>query len=647
MQPPTRHGSQRAALGFFIVVTFTALVYLPGLSGPFVFDDYNNIVQNKAIAAAATDPGALWQALLGGFAGPLKRPLSTLSFVLNLATTGLTPFWFKLTNVLIHLLNGVLVFLVARGVLRLRNRLFGEFHAANALALVAAAIWLVHPAQLTSVLYVVQRMTSLSASFLFAGLYLYVVVRTRIVVGKPARALLWIGVPLCGLLSVLTKENGALLFLYIGVLEFTLLGFRGQSARTPGGLVQWLIIFGLVPAVLAAAWLLFQTDWSGAPSLTRPFNPIERLLTETRVLFLYLRLLVLPTLPDLALFYDDFTISRSLIEPWTTVLAVLGLVSVVVIAIFAHRRLPWFAFGVLWFVVGHLIESTVILLELIHIHRNYVAYLGPILAAVVLLGRMLTPRRARLGAMLATAVVVGFGAATAQRAHQWNDPYALATYEVLHRPNSARANYELGRLYFIAYKTRENAEHRMRALRYFERAMSLDPYSIGAPVALLILRGGTHYVARDAALDALLARLEARPMISKEIHFFRSLIECQADEACRRPPPELLEVFARAVAHHALTAEMKADILAIMGLYYANTLNDLPACIRTMEESVKAMPQDPNYQLNLAQAYLVARRFDDAKRTIEAAERLDRFGAYARRIATLRRDLPLLEREQG
>jgi tetratricopeptide (TPR) repeat protein len=302
---------------------------------------------------------------------------------------------------------------------------------------------------------------------------------------------------------------------------------------------------------------------------------------------------------------------------------------------------------VLWFIAGHLIESTVILLELIHIHRNYVAYLGPILAAVVMLGRVLPPRRARLGAVLATAVIAGFGVATAQRAHQWSDPYALATYEVLHRPNSARANYELGRLYSIADKRRPNAEHRMLALRHFERAMALDPYSIGAPVALLILRGGADYSAQDPALTALLERLEERPLISKEIHFFRSLVECQEDEACRRPPPEMLEVFARAVGHRAITAEMKADVLAIMGLYYANTLNDLPACIRTMEESVKAMPQDPNYQLNLAQAYLMARRIADAKRTIDSAERLDPFGAYARRIAALRRDLPLLEPERG
>lgn len=187
----------------------------------------------------------------------------------------------------------------------------------------------------------------------------------------------------------------------------------------------------------------------------------------------------------------------------------------------------------------------------------------------------------------------------------------------------------------------------MLARRHFERATLLDPYSIGAPVALLILDGGRNRGPDDPVLAALLQRLAERPLISKETHFFRSLVECQEQEPCRLPPPSMLEVFGRAVGHEALTPEMKADVLAIMGLYYANTLKDIPACVRAMEESVKAMPLDPNYHLNLAQAYIVARRLDDAANTLDAAARLDRFGAYGKRIASLRRDLADQRRGDG
>lgn len=637
----------RASHGLLLLIAFAGLIYVPGLSGPFVFDDYNNIVHNKALAAAATDLGALWQALMGGFAGPLKRPISILSFVFNFATTGLDPFWFKLTNVVIHLVNGLLVFAVARAALRLRNRLHGEFRDATGVALAVAALWLVHPAQLTSVLYVVQRMTSLSATFLFAGLYVYIVARTRLADGRPARVLLWLGVPALALASALAKENGLLLFLYASVMEACLFDFRAARARRPGSLAQWHLVFVVLPTAAAAAWLLVHTDWSGAPSLTRPFNAIERLMTESRVLFLYLKVLALPTLPDLALFYDDFTISRRLLEPVTTLAAVAGLLGMAGVALVARRRLPWFSFAVAWFLVGHLIESTVILLELVHIHRNYVAYLGPVMASVVGVGDLLGRRRVRLAKVLVGLLVLAFGVVTAQRAHQWNDPFALAIYEVHHRPNSARANYELGRLYFIADNAKPNAEHRALARQHFERAMALDPYSIGAPVALLILDGGPRHRPGDPALGALLERLASRPIISKEIHFLRSLVECQAKEDCRRPPQEMLEVFGKAVSQPALSAEMKADVLAIMGLYYANTLNDLPACIRTMEESVKAMPRDPNYRLNLAQAYMVAGQLDKAAASIAAAEEFDLLGGYRRRIATLRQDLAELARGDG
>jgi protein O-mannosyl-transferase len=632
----------RTCFGLPLIIAFAALIYVPGLAGPFVFDDYNNIVQNRSIEAAAADIGALWQALMGGFAGPLKRPLSTLSFVFNVATTGLDPFWFKLTNVVIHLVNGLLVFALTSAALRLRNRLNDEFRDATGIALVAAAIWLVHPAQLTSVLYVVQRMTSLSATFLFAGLYVYIIARARLAEGRPALTLLWVGVPLLALLSALAKENGLLLFLYACVMEACLFNFRAARDRRPGNLAQWHLVFVALPIAAAAGWLVLHTDWSGAPSLTRPFNAIERLMTEARVLFLYLKVLALPALPELALFYDDFTISRGLLEPPATLAAVTGVLAMAVISLIARRRLPWFSFAALWFLAGHLIESTVLLLELVHIHRNYVAYFGPILAAVVGIGDLLGGRRVRLASLLAGLLVFAFGIVTAQRAHQWNDPFALSIYEVHHRPNSARANYELARLYFIADNARPNAEHRALARLHFERAMALEPYSIGAPVALLILDGGAKHRPQDPALAALLERLASRPIISKEIHFFRSLVECQASENCRRPPQEMLDVFANAVSHPALSPEMKADVLSIMGLYYANTLNDLPACIRTMKASVKAMPRDPNYRLNLAQAYIVAGRPRDAADALDEAERLDVFAAYGRRIARLRSDLAQL-----
>jgi tetratricopeptide (TPR) repeat protein len=643
IDPVTMRGSTWSTAAWFCLLTaFVTIVYAPGLSGPFVFDDYNNIVQNSSLAAGIGDVADLRQILLSGFAGPLKRPLAMLSFALNIEATGLNPFFFKLTNLIVHLVNGLLVFAAARALLRIRNRLFDEFHDASMCALVTAAVWLVHPTQLTSVLYVVQRMTSLSATFLFAGLWLYLDSRARIIDGRPYIWRLWFGVPLLALLAGLAKENGVLLLLYALVIEACVFQFRSTDRANLGSLRQFHLVLVAVPMMFALAYLAWKTDWSGAASVTRPFNALERLLTESRVMFLYLRILVLPTLPDLALFYDDFTVSRSLLDPPSTLVAVIGLGALLIGALVYRRRTPWFSFAVLWFLAGHLIESTVILLELVHVHRNYVAYLGPILAAVVASSRLCEAKHARFAQAAALCIIAVIGLATAQRAQQWSDPFALAFYEVHHRPNSARANYELGRLFFLADRVHADPQHRVQARAYFERAIKLDPYSISAPVALLILAGGPNHVPRDPALAELGARLARRPMLGTEVHYLRSLVECQQKENCRRPPGEMLEIFGHALSHPELRPGLKADVLAIMGLYYANTLNDLAACIRTMEESAQTMPMDPNYRLNLAQAYMVARRLKAAAMSLTQAEKLDALGAYASRIKRLKADLDKL-----
>jgi hypothetical protein len=86
----------------------------------------------------------------------------------------------------------------------------------------------------------------------------------------------------------------------------------------------------------------------------------------------------------------------------------------------------------------------------------------------------------------------------------------------------------------------------------------------------------------------------------------------------------------------------KADLLALVGLYYARHLHDLPAAVRVMQHSADAAPDNPLYRLNLAQALMVARRLGEAESVLREAERLDRLGAYAKRVDTLKSDLAIL-----
>ncbi len=164
----------------------TTLVYWPGLSGGFLFDDYPNIVDNPGVQPHDASIPSLVGAALSSPSSQFKRPLASLTFAANYLATGLDPYWMKLTNVVIHLLNGWLVYLLARALLRtgLPNAPAGgmeppsgSYRRTAVTAALVAAGWMLLPINLTGVLYVVQRMESMANLFVLLGLLGYV--RTR------------------------------------------------------------------------------------------------------------------------------------------------------------------------------------------------------------------------------------------------------------------------------------------------------------------------------------------------------------------------------------------------------------------------------------------------------------------------------------
>ena len=162
----------KPAVWLFALLVATVLVYLPGLNGPFLFDDPPNLI--LPINAWLSGQTGWHEVLLGNRSGLLGRPLSMLSFIANAATTGLAPLPFKATNLAIHLLCGLLIYVLISRVLtrdpQLRTR-------AKLAALLVSAVWLLHPMQVSTVLYIVQRMAQLSTMFMLLGLLVFVLGR--------------------------------------------------------------------------------------------------------------------------------------------------------------------------------------------------------------------------------------------------------------------------------------------------------------------------------------------------------------------------------------------------------------------------------------------------------------------------------------
>ena len=175
------------------------LVYRPALGGTFLLDDHSNL----AGLASVTELRSALHFVLSGDAGPLGRPLALASFLPQASAWGTDATPFIRANILIHLINGLLVFLFSGQVAR---TLVSDRKDALILAVSTTAVWLLMPLLASSSLLIVQRMTTLSATFVLCGLAGYMAAR-RHVAEQPRVALagMTLALVVCTLFALLTK----------------------------------------------------------------------------------------------------------------------------------------------------------------------------------------------------------------------------------------------------------------------------------------------------------------------------------------------------------------------------------------------------------------------------------------------------------
>lgn len=416
-----------------LVVVMCAIPFVVGLPGPFLLDDWGNLEPLLNVDASAT---SVYGSAFNNGSGFLLRPVSNLSFIANLLLAGPYPLPFKLTNLAIHVTNGVLVFFVAQALLRVLAPA-ATTRRQQLTALAASAIWTVHPLQVSTVLYVVQRMTMLAT--LFSLLALLIAFRFLDSARAPTR-LRWLKALAVFLLAtglaVLSKENGALVPLmllatYVAAPQDS----RARLTDSHGKIRFWLT--GVV-ALLALGAVCLALGWERLVAYGgRPFTLIDRLLTEPFVLLGYLRSIFIPMPSRMGLFLDD-TVLRTAADPLAWI-GLAGVAAAVAGALLVRRQFPVLAFAALWFLACHALESTVFPLELAFEHRNYLALLGPALAVAQGPAWLGARYGTRIAATAAIILVTGLGLATFQRARQWGSEESFALTEARNHPDSIRA----------------------------------------------------------------------------------------------------------------------------------------------------------------------------------------------------------------
>lgn len=419
-----------------LIVLVTGFAYWPGLAGDFLFDDFANLPALGRYGGVR-DLDTLLYYLLSGIADPTGRPVSLLSFLLDARDWPTDPWPLKRTNLLIHLANGALLYSV---LVALGRSLSADSRRVRTAALLATALWLLHPLWVSTVLYVIQRQAMLAALFTLCGIRAWIASRDAFLHQRVARGwlLALLAVPLCGVLAGLSKANGLLLPLLLVVLQITVL--RPTTVSTPAATNarRSSLLLAWIPAAALLTWMAWQGLGVGLDGHAgRPWSLGQRLWSQPRALWDYLHHLLVPGLDATGVFADGFQISQNWRKPWTTLPATLALAAFAGLGWATRKRAPVLAAGIGVFLAGHAMESSVIMLEPYFEHRNYLPSLLLFWPLTWLLASPGQYRRWLLAGGVGYALVMLL--ATAAQARLWADPLLLAQTWAEQNPGSARA----------------------------------------------------------------------------------------------------------------------------------------------------------------------------------------------------------------
>jgi len=222
--------SHYSLLALLIIIT---LIYYPALDS----HDFYNLIELGQI-----EKNGIAYYIFGGFAGLSGRPFSLLSFALQYQDWPENPAAFKTVNLVIHLFNGILIWLISWRLIKFAA--LSETYQKLFVFLVTS-LWLIHPMQMSTVLYVIQRMTQLSTLFILSGILAYLYVRDKFLGSYSHRSLILMSLFVGGgtILAILCKENGILLPLFILTIEATILFQSERSVYWK----RWASVFLLLP----------------------------------------------------------------------------------------------------------------------------------------------------------------------------------------------------------------------------------------------------------------------------------------------------------------------------------------------------------------------------------------------------------------
>ncbi len=464
-------------LAFFIVLMILSS-YSNTFTSPPYLDDFHSFVYEKALYLDSVSPSSILSLSETKFGLGRFLPMVTLALNHSLGHSNLI--YFHAVNILIHLLTFFAVFWLGRQILAAakKNRGTGEISPdiADVFPLCVAAIWALSPVQTSAVTYLVQRMASMQA--LFFALSVACFIKARLFSGEKPRSavIFYFFCALTSLCSFLSKENSAVLPVAMALTDIWF--FDSALLKKAWALCLktcWKVRVAAVAVLLSSFFYAFTVVLPSFLSgyAGRDFNLAERLLTEGRIVVWYMSLLLWPDPARLSMEHD-FQISTSLFSPFTTFPAHLLIGALILFAIRFRKRFPVVTFGIAWFFLNLVIESTIIPLELVFEHRLYLPSMGfylSVAALFVIIFRRVAARLDEVEFAKAACSLLLIGASclallTFIRNDVWENKITIHFDSVTKAPNSPRTNADYANTLCEAGQYEE-------AIKYAEKAIEL------------------------------------------------------------------------------------------------------------------------------------------------------------------------------
>ncbi len=437
-----------------ILVLLACLAYANSLHAPFVYDDLTSIQHNHAVRFFSFDAKQFLE----------TRSLLYPTYAFNEWLGGENVFGYHVINLLLHIINGLLVFAIARRIYPGGDGLY---------AMMAAAFFLVHPIQTEAVTYITERSELLSKLVYLCGLLFFMAIPE-----KKIGFLTSVPVMFCLVLGLGFKETAVTLPAIIVLYDYLFI----SKTNIRNMLSRWRFYSGMLLFVAAGAYvfrnaLLRPVSEVGIHGALRPWYFF---LTELLVIARYLRLIVIPVGQNLDY---DFPAASSIKEPGVF-LSLLLIVGLLALAWRWRRQKPVYAFSIFWFFIALAPLSTIVPIpDVIAEHRLYLSLAGVSLSFPLVMEPLFKKRFV----LAASAVLAALLITTVFRNYVWADEFRLFSDVVAKSPHKLRA-YE--NLIFAYMKQGQEAQAISIATAAIPNVSGSDYASLLDTIGNLYLRMG-------------------------------------------------------------------------------------------------------------------------------------------------------------